>query len=304
MKEVQRNYKDTVFRKLFNGKEELLSLYNAVNKTDYDNAEDLEINTLENAIYMNMKNDISFVFDFCLNLYEQQSTVNPNMPLRDLFYVSKVLQNLVKKENLYGSRLVKIPAPHFVVFYNGGENYPARKVEYLSAAYEKKEDKPELELAVTVINLSCGNKELLENCRLLKEYMLYVDKVRAYLAEADLEQAVNRAVDECIREGILKDFLLKNRAEVVAMCIFEYDEEAHMKCIRQEGFEDGYEKGEEIKLISMVCRKLRKHKSPAQIAEELEEAPELIARICEAAEKCAPDYNCEEIYRIMKDLEY
>ena len=138
MTEVKRNYKDTVFRMIFREKENLLSLYNAINGTNYDNVEDLEVNTLENAIYMNMKNDISFVFDFYLNLYEHQATVNPNMPLRDLFYVSKVLQNTVKNQNLYSSKQVKIPAPRFIVFYNGTEKYPTRKIIYLSEAFEKR----------------------------------------------------------------------------------------------------------------------------------------------------------------------
>lgn len=64
---VQRNYKDTVFRMLFNDKENLLSLYNALNRTKYTDTDGLEITTLENAVYMNYKNDISFVFDFSLN---------------------------------------------------------------------------------------------------------------------------------------------------------------------------------------------------------------------------------------------
>ena len=88
---VKRNYKDTVFRMLFQEKETLLSLYNAVNGTDYNNPEDLEITTLQDAVYMNYKNDVSFVFDFVLNLYEHQSTINPNMPLRDLIYVTKAI---------------------------------------------------------------------------------------------------------------------------------------------------------------------------------------------------------------------
>ncbi len=108
---VQRNYKDTVFRMLFKEKENLLSLYNAVNGTAYTDVNKLEITTLENAVYMNYKNDISFVFDFRLMIYEHQSTANPNMPLRDLIYVAKVLQGRVKDENLYSATLVKIPAP-------------------------------------------------------------------------------------------------------------------------------------------------------------------------------------------------
>lgn len=252
MKEVRRNYKDTVFRLLFAKKDKLLSLYNAVNGTDYTEAEALEVNTLENAIYMNMKNDISFVFDFSLNLYEHQSTVNPNMPLRNLFYVSKVLQKMVKDRNLYSSTIVTIPTPRFVVFYNGTEEYPERKVEYLSSAYEKEIENKELELAVTVINLNRGNEGLLEACKLLKEYVLYVERVRKYVVEMDVEAAVNRAVDECIREGILADFLSENRAEVVEVSIFEYDEEKHMNFVRAEGYEEGIVRGKADSVIEFL----------------------------------------------------
>ena len=104
---VIRNQKDTVFRKLFERKEELLSLYNAVNGTRYDNPDDLEVNTLDNAIYMAMKNDISCVIDMRLNLYEHQSTVNLNMPLRDLFYIAKVLEKMTMAENLYAGKRVR-----------------------------------------------------------------------------------------------------------------------------------------------------------------------------------------------------
>ena len=121
---VQRNYKDTVFRMLFNDKENLLSLYNALNRTKYTDTDWLEITTLENAVYMNYKNDISFVFDFRLMIYEHQSTVNPNMPLRDLIYVTRVLQGRIRSEKLYGKSLIKIPAPKFIVFYNGVDFQP------------------------------------------------------------------------------------------------------------------------------------------------------------------------------------
>ena len=129
---VKRNYKDTVFRMLFQEKETLLSLYNAVNGTDYNNPEDLEITTLQDAVYMNYKNDVSFVFDFVLNLYEHQSTINPNMPLRDLIYVTKVLQGQIRDQYLYSSRQIKLPTPRFVVFYNGTEPQPQKQVLRLS----------------------------------------------------------------------------------------------------------------------------------------------------------------------------
>ena len=136
---VQHKYKDTMFRMLFQEKENLLSLYNALNKTDYTNVDELEITTLENALYMNYKNDISFVFDFELMLYEHQSSINPNMPLRDLFYVSTVLRGRVKDKNLYGKVLIKIPAPRFVVFYNGTDSQPEQQILRLSDSFEKKQ---------------------------------------------------------------------------------------------------------------------------------------------------------------------
>ncbi len=241
---IQPQYKDTVFRMLFKEKPALLSLYNAVNGTDFTNVEDLEVTTLENAIYLGMKNDVSFVFAFELNLYEHQSTINPNMPLRNLFYVARQLQKIVPREKLYGSKTIKIPAPRFVVFYNGKAAMPER-VEYrLSDLFEKKVDDPELELCVTAYNINPGmNEDLLEGCRLLKEYMLFVEKVRKYDGVFRSEKAFNQAVDECIREGILADFLEAQRAEVVAMCLHEYDQQEFMQILIAEGRETGWAEG-------------------------------------------------------------
>lgn len=241
---VRRNYKDSIFRMLYLDENELLSLYNAVNGTNYTDVKNLEINTLQNAIYMNMKNDVSFLFNFQVNLYEHQSTVNPNMPLRDLIYVSKLLQNIVRDCDLYGSTLVKIPAPRFVVFYNGTEKQPERNVYKLSDAFSKKQDKPELELIVTVLNINAGNNaEILGNCRTLREYMQYTDKVRAYASQMPIEEAVECAITECIKEGILAEFLKKNRAEAMEVSIFEYNEELHLANLRREGYEEGIEQG-------------------------------------------------------------
>ncbi len=252
MKEVnvQRNYKDTVFRMLFREKQNLLSLYNAVNRTAYTDIENLEITTLENAVYMNYKNDISFVFDFELMLYEHQSTVNPNMPLRDLIYVTRVLQGRIKDKNLYSQIRIQIPAPKFVVFYNGADFQPERQTLRLSDAFEKQMEKPELELTVLVYNINLGhNTELLEACQLLKEYAQFVKQVRIYAKDMPFPAAVESAVDYCIENGILADFLAKNRAEAIAVSIFEYDEEKHMKSEREEwrniGRKEGREEGRE-----------------------------------------------------------
>ncbi len=241
---VRRNYKDSIFRMLYLDEKELLNLYNAVNGTNYTDVENLEINTLQNAIYMNMKNDVSFIFNFQVNLYEHQSTVNPNMPLRDLIYVTKLFQNIVRDCDLYGSTLVKIPAPRFVVFYNGMEKQPERKVYRLSDSFSKKQENPELELTVTVLNINAGNNaEILGNCKTLREYMQYTDKVRAYALKMPIEEAVEKAITECIKEDILADFLKKNRAEAMEVSIFEYNEEQHLANLRREGYEEGLEQG-------------------------------------------------------------
>ena len=246
MVSVRRNYKDTVFRMLFQEKAALLSLYNAVNETCFTNVDDLEITTLENAVYMGMKNDISCVFAFELSIYEHQSTVNPNMPLRDLFYVAQQLQKLVTEKNLYSSRRVHIPTPRFVVFYNGSRAMPERLEYRLSDLFQKQVEKPELELIVTVYNINPGmNEALLDGCRLLKEYMLFATRIREKRKTMDLEKAINEVVDECIKEGILADFLTKHRAEVVAMSIFEYDAEKHIRMEKEESYEDGLEAGRE-----------------------------------------------------------
>ena len=248
---AKREYKDTVFRMLFSDKKNLLSLYNAVTGRTYENAEDFEIVTLDNAVYMGMKNDLSFLLDTRIYLYEHQSTKNPNMPLRDLFYISLEYQKYVSDKSLYSSTLQKLPAPVFMVFYNGTEEMEERAELRLSQAYEHFEGEPNLELKVMVLNINAGhNEELMEQCRMLKEYAQYVARVRGYAGSMKLEEAVRRAIRECITEGILTDFLRKNRAEVEMVSILEYDKEYEEKKLRQAEYEAGEQaglkKGEQI----------------------------------------------------------
>ena len=290
---VQRNYKDTVFRMIFREKENLLSLYNALNGTAYEETDALEITTLENAVYMNYKNDISFVFDFELLLYEHQSPCNPNMPLRDLIYVTRVLQNRIKDENLYSKSLIRIPTPRFVVFYNGTDFQPEQQVLYLSDAFEKKQDDPALELSVIVYNINLGyNHELLDACRLLKEYAQYVAQVRAYAEKLPLSEAVEKAVDDCIKNDILAKFLAKNRAEAIAVSIFEYDEEKHMKSERKEWREIGYREGREDGLA--VGRE-------EGIVTGREEGSDTLAQLLQSLTAAG---KSEEIDRVLHDSNY
>ena len=241
---VNRNYKDSLFRLIFREPEELLELYNAINGTDYSNTEDLEVVTLENAIYMNIKNDIAFIVGCFLNLYEHQGSINPNMPMRYLQYVAKEYEKIIESKTLYSSKLVKIPAPQFIVFYNGTEEQPERIEMKLSDAYETSVGVPALELRVVQLNINAGqNKALMEKCKTLKEYSLYVAQVREYAETLPLSEAVERAVDECIKKDILKKFLTKYRAEAISMSIFEYDEEKEKALIRQAEREVGHEEG-------------------------------------------------------------
>ena len=239
-----RNYKDTVFRMLFSDRKNLLSLYNAVSGAHYEDPEMLEIVTLENAIYMGMKNDLAFIIDTDLFLYEHQSTYNPNMPLRDLFYISSEYQKLVDKKSLYSSILQKIPAPQFIVFYNGTEKRKDSWVNHLSEAFENLPGNPKLELEVLTININEGhNEELMEHCQTLKEYAKYVNCVRKYARELELNEAVKLAVDECIRNNILSEFLRANKSEVISMSIFEYDKEEEERKLRKAEYEAGVAAG-------------------------------------------------------------
>lgn len=271
-----RTYKDRVFRMLFKEKGKFLELYNAMNGTDYHKAEDLFVTTLENAIYLGMKNDVSFLLYDQLSLYEHQSTNNPNMPLRDLLYVANIYSGLTKDKNLYGSKLVKIPEPKFVVFYNGLEKVPERYIQKLSDAYEQKTDDVALELKIQVLNINRGyNAELMQKCRTLSEYTIFVDIVRRNSRVMPFSQAAEAAIDECVAKGILEDFLLQNRAEVLSVSIFEYNEEKHIQQERDEAELRGELRGEERlgKLISILLKE-GKMEEAAQVSENAEKREE------------------------------
>lgn len=229
---------------LFSDKKELLTLYNAVNGTSYDNPDELEITTLENVVYMTVKNDLSCVIDMRLNLYEHQSSVNPNMPLRSLEYVTHIFSHFYVDKDVYSTRLIQLPNPKFVVFYNGVKEQPERKEFRLSDAYTHREEHPYLELVVLQLNINPGyNNDLMQACPTLREYMLFVDKIRKCSQTTDINTAVTRAVNECINENILTCFLRKNKREVITMSIFEYDAKLHEKTLQEIGYEKGHADG-------------------------------------------------------------
>lgn len=302
-----KNHKDRLFRMIFKDKKEFLELYNAMNGTDYENPEDLIVTTLENAVYIGMKNDVSYLLFDQLSLYEHQSTDNPNMPLRNLLYVSDIYSNLTKDENLYGTRQVLIPEPRFVTFYNGVKELPEQKYLKLSDAYKKnsleKDEKVSLELITEVININPGNNEnLKEKCKSLREYMIYVTKVRTYSQNMELSKAIEKAITECIQEDILSDFLRRNRAEVYKTCLYEYNEEKQRMLDRRDAKEDGRIEGkaigEYIKLIQLVRKKVEKGADSSQIADMLEEDETIvnqIAALIKENENCSDEKLAEKL---------
>lgn len=249
---VNRIYKDRLYKMIFNDKSELLKLYNAINGTHYDDPAMLTLTTLDNAIYMTMENDLSFIIDMRLALYEQQSTVNPNLPLRFLMCITDIYSAYTKDMNIYGSKKVQIPLPSFVIFYNGVKSQPDRTEFLLSELFHPTTDQPALELKAVMLNINKGhNQELMNACHTLRDYSEYVARIRTYSAEMPLTDAVEKAITECIHENILRDFLLKNRAEAKAMSIYEYDEEKTLRMFREEGYEDGERNGKIQATIEM-----------------------------------------------------
>ena len=242
---INRTYKDRLFKIIFEDKKELLSLYNALTGKNYQNPDELEINTIDDVIYMHLKNDMSFILDDWQNLFEQQSTFNPNQPLRGFFYFADLYKVKYFGKKIYSTRLLKIPTPQYIVFYNGTTNMPDRKELRLSDAFQQPTEQPDIEVVAHMLNINYGhNKELMERCQKLKEYAQFIDIIRHYLRENKQwsnEQAISKAIDDCIKNNILRDILQKERLRVMASILSEFDEVGYKEMIRQEAYEDAYE---------------------------------------------------------------
>ena len=254
---INRTYKDRLFKIIFEDKKELLSLYNALTGKNYQNPDELEINTIDDVIYMHLKNDMSFILDDWQNLFEQQSTFNPNQPLRGFFYFADLYKVKYFGKKIYSTRLLKIPTPQYIVFYNGTTNMPDKKELRLSDAFQQPTEQPDIEVVAHMLNINYGhNKELMERCQKLKEYAQFIDIIRHYLRENKQwsnEQAISKAIDDCIQNNILRDILQKERLRVMASILSEFDEVGYKEMIRQEAYEDAYEEVyEEISVKSLI----------------------------------------------------
>ena len=243
---VNRENKSSVFCDLFSDKKNVLSLYNAINGTTYDDETELEIVTMEDVIYLHQKNDVSVLFDSKLTLWEHQSSLNYNMPVRGLMYYGRNLEGILGEgmRKLYWRKLVKIPAPEYYVLYNGTAKMPDRKELKLSDAFMTPASG--YEFTAHMININTPhNMELMDKCPTLKEYATLVSYTRENKAKGmKNEEAVDKAVRRCINEGILKDYLLKKRSEAVRMFLTEFDEDTWRESMREEGREEGEAIGE------------------------------------------------------------
>ena len=240
---INNKHKDRLFSYLFGSEENkkwTLSLYNAVNHSSYTDPEAIRITTMSDVLYMGMKNDISFILENTVSLYEQQSTYNPNMSLRGFMYAARFYDKYIHehKLNIYGTELIMLPVPRLVVFYNGTDEMDDTVLELKDAFQPAVES--DISVRVRMININYGkNRELLDACRPLSEYAWLINRIREYKNDMGIEDAVDRALNEMPQEYEIRPFLMGNRAEVKQMCITEYNEAETMRMFEAEGRKKG-----------------------------------------------------------------
>ena len=318
-----REYKSDVFSMLMENKSYALEVYNALNHSDYKNPEEVEIIRLERGISLSIRNDASFLIDMNMSFYEHQSTYNPNMPLRSAIYYINALEDWLRRKNLdlFSRKRIQLPTPHFVVFYNGTEKRPEYEEMKLSEAFCHKTDEPGIEVRCRVYNINPdNNRPLKERSAVLEGYTYFVEKVRNHQkGNMSLEEAVDRAIEDCIENHVLEDFFRDRKDEVKKMTHLDYTWEKREQMIRKEEFEEGVAEGMErgiaqgmergieqgveqgrVQILAeLVCSKLKKGKTPEEIADALEEPVENVQKICRIAEQYAPEYPVEEVCRAL-----
>ena len=282
-----RKYKDSVFVDLFSedekAKENFLSLYNALHGTKLTATAQLKNVRLDQVLYMTFYNDVSYLIDNkIIVLVEHQSTINPNMPLRCLEYISRLYETLFESKEKYSRKLLNIPTPEFYVFYNGDETYPSDKTLKLSDAFIEKTVKPNLELTVKIININQQNHHpLLKNCKTMYEYTIFVETVRRW-KKTDPQNGFQKAIEECIANDILRDYLKRKTKEVLNMLLAEYDYETDIAVQRAEereiAFAEGISQG-------VYQNKLETAKNLAEMGFTVEAIAKATGLSCEEIEK-------------------
>ena len=244
--EINRNYKSSVFTTLFGTEEKILELYSAIEGKSYPKEAEVKINTLQNALFLDRLNDVSFTIeDKLVVLIEHQSTINANMPLRALLYIARLYEQMIESKSVYRKDLVKIPTPEFIVLYNGTDEYPDKQTLKLSDAFKARERKPELELTVKVFNINKGrNEEIAKRSKTLRGYAFFIDRIRENIKSGmDKQGAIVESVRYCIANNILRSYLEKYGAEVANMLFVEFNMDDALRIAREEGLAKGLAKG-------------------------------------------------------------
>ncbi|MBQ3612335.1 MAG: hypothetical protein IJA01_08720 [Firmicutes bacterium] len=244
--DVNRKFKDGVFRTLFNDEEKLLELYNALSNRNYPEGTPIEIVTLDNVIFNEIKNDIAFIIDdrFII-LTEHQSTKSPNFPLRMLCYLAKEYEKKYYSDAIYSTRLVTLPTPELYVFYEGKKDAPVEWELKLSDAFREKCDTISVEAVVKVINVSYEKgAELLERCKTMQEFSLFMYMIRKkYDETGNLMTAVSESIYECINSDVLKEYLMEHRGDIMSVLEVNLTIEEREAIRWRDGYEDGREAG-------------------------------------------------------------
>ena len=248
--EVKRTYKDSVFVTIFHEKSKLIELYNALFNTNYDESAPIDIVTIKDVLFRTLKNDVAFILGgrFVV-LVEHQSSINENMPLRDLMYISTVLKRMIDTTRLYREKRLMIPRPSFVVLYNGAKDFPAYQELRLSDSFlgeKQKDEEDALQLIVKVYNINTEkNSEILGRCETLRQYSRFVEIMRSYKEDSELtNDVIVEILDKCKKEGILTEFLDKYGTEIVEMLFKELTREEDLEISRLDGYEEGFNSGE------------------------------------------------------------
>lgn len=266
-------FSDRLFNFIFGteaNKDWTLSLYNAVNETHYTDPSIIEFTTIRETLYLGMRNDVSFLISALLNLYEQQSSYNPNMPVRLLQYAGNMYEQFIvrNRKNKYGKTLIMLPVPKLVVFYNGRDEKPDEQILNLSDAFPTEmKDNSDIQVRVRMINVNKGkNHGILSACKPLAEYAWIVDAIRESekalegIIEEDklLETAIDRTIDALPEDFVTKPYLEAHRAEVKGMLLTEYNEAKAMELFKEEGREEGRVEGrvEGFELFAMLVKRL------------------------------------------------
>ena len=246
MPHSNREYKASAFTTYYSVPENAADLYQALDGHSKVKPEDIAFTTLEGVLFMARKNDLAFtVQKKVLVIGEHQSTLNLNMPLRSAIYYGRTMERLIPPRDIYKTKPIPIPTPKFYVFYNGTKDQPPERILRLSDAYLEKTNTPMLELSVKMINinLSAGHS-LLANCRTIYEYSFFIQKIRDYLDQKfDRNLAIRAAMEECLDNGIMVNFIQEHGTEVINMLFTEFNMEDALAVRGEERYADGLAEG-------------------------------------------------------------